>query len=65
MRRRVFIAGLGAVLAWPLEAGAQQLAMQALDDELHEAARVQVFNPNAYRPGTFARLADAYDAAGD
>jgi hypothetical protein len=39
--------------------------VQALDDELHEASGTQVFNPNAYRPGTFARLADAYEALGE
>lgn len=39
--------------------------VQALDDELHEASGVQIFNPNAYRPGTFARIADAYEAAGE
>jgi hypothetical protein len=42
---------------------ARTAKVQALDDELHEAARIQVFNPNAYRPGTFTRLAAAYAAA--
>ena len=44
---------------------ARTAKVQALDDELHKAAGVQVLNPNAYRPGTFARLADAYEAAGE
>jgi hypothetical protein len=44
---------------------ARAAKVQALDDELHEAARIQVFNPNAYRPGTFARLAADYASAGE
>jgi hypothetical protein len=44
---------------------ARAAKVQALDDELHEAARIQVFDPNAYRPGTFARLAADYTAVGE
>ena len=44
---------------------ARAAKVQALDDELHEAARIQVFNPNTYRPGTFARLAADYAAVGE
>jgi hypothetical protein len=39
--------------------------VQALDDEAREAFRILPINPGAYRPGTFARLAAAYDAAGE
>jgi hypothetical protein len=39
--------------------------VQALDDEAEEAFRILPTNPGAYRPGTFARLADAYSAAGE
>ncbi|MBN9086277.1 MAG: hypothetical protein J0J01_05175 [Reyranella sp.] len=38
--------------------------VQALDDEARAAMYDQAVNPRAYKPGTFARLADAYDAAG-
>jgi hypothetical protein len=44
---------------------ARSAKVQALDDEVHDASRLQIFNPNAYRPGTFARLADAYAAVGE
>ena len=39
--------------------------VQALDDQVRAAYRAQAANPGAYKPGTFARLADAYAAAGD
>jgi hypothetical protein len=39
--------------------------IQALDDQVRAAYRAQVANPGAYKPGTFARLAEAYTAAGD
>ena len=39
--------------------------VQALDDEVHEASSIQIINPSAYKPGTFARLADAYEAVGE
>jgi hypothetical protein len=39
--------------------------VQALDDQVRTAYRVQAANPAAYKPGTFARLAEAYAAAGD
>jgi hypothetical protein len=39
--------------------------VQALDDQVRAADRAQAANPGAYKPGTFARLADAYTAAGD
>lgn len=39
--------------------------VQALDDEYASLLRTQTFNPRAYRPGSLARIADAYDAAGE
>nr|WP_296379401.1 portal protein [Reyranella sp.] len=39
--------------------------LQALEDQVRAAYRAQAANPGAYKPGTFARLADAYTAAGD
>src|SRR6185312_2075944 len=39
--------------------------VQALDDEVREAFRILPINAGAYRSGTFARLADAYAAAGE
>ena len=44
---------------------ARAAKVQPLDDEVDNAVRSQVVNPNAYRPGTFARLAVAYEAVGD
>ena len=38
--------------------------VQALDDEARAAMHAQAVSPLAYKPGTFARLADAYDKAG-
>jgi hypothetical protein len=42
---------------------ARAAKVQGLDDEVRDAFRTLAINPGAYRPGTFARLADAYDAA--
>ncbi|HEY2873962.1 MAG TPA: hypothetical protein VGJ56_18700 [Reyranella sp.] len=39
--------------------------VQALDDQVRSAVRILPVNPSAYRPCTFARLADAYDALGE
>jgi hypothetical protein len=39
--------------------------VQALDDEYDSVLRTQTFNPRAYRPGSLARIADAYDAASE
>jgi hypothetical protein len=39
--------------------------VQALDDEMRDAFRVLPTAPEAYRPGTFARLADAYAAVSE
>jgi hypothetical protein len=39
--------------------------VQALDDEAREALRILPKDPGAYQPGTFARLSDAYDTAGE
>jgi hypothetical protein len=44
---------------------ARAAKVQALDDEYAGLLRTQTFNPRAYRPGSLARLADAYDAAGE
>ncbi len=43
---------------------ARAAKVQALDDQAEEAFRILPINPGAYRPGTFARLADAYEVAG-
>lgn len=47
------------------EEGKRAATIQALDDQARAAYRAQAANPGAYKPGTFARLADAYAAAGD
>jgi hypothetical protein len=47
------------------EESKQVATIQALDDQARAAMRAQAINPGAYKPGTFARLADAYEAAGD
>jgi hypothetical protein len=39
--------------------------VQALDDEAREALRILPTKPGAYPRGTFARLSDAYDIAGE
>lgn len=39
--------------------------IQQLDDQVRDAVHARAGNPTAYKPGTFARLADAYDAAGE
>jgi hypothetical protein len=39
--------------------------VQALDDEVRDATRAQLADPGAYKPGTFARLADAYNTLGE
>jgi hypothetical protein len=39
--------------------------LQDLEDQALAAYRAQAVNSAAYKPGTFARLADAYAAAGD
>jgi hypothetical protein len=39
--------------------------VQALDDKLRDAFRILPTNREAYRPGTFARLTDAYTTARD
>jgi hypothetical protein len=44
---------------------ARVATVQALDDEIGETLRVLRTNPEAYRPGTFARLTDAYAATGE
>jgi hypothetical protein len=44
---------------------ARAAKVQALDDQIRNAFRIASVNPSAYRPHTFARLADAYAAAGD
>jgi hypothetical protein len=44
---------------------ARAAQIQELDDEARAAMHARAVNPRAYRPGTFAKLADAYDAAGD
>jgi hypothetical protein len=43
---------------------ARAAKVQALDDEARKAFRMQASEPGAYRPGTLARLADGYAAAG-
>jgi hypothetical protein len=44
---------------------ARAAKVQALDDEVQNAFSVLPSDPGAYRPGTFARLADEYAAAGE
>jgi hypothetical protein len=44
---------------------ARAAKVQALDDEVRDAFRLLPANPDAYRLGTLARLADAYAAAGE
>jgi hypothetical protein len=44
---------------------ARAAKVQGLDDEVREAIRALPINPGAYRPGTFARLADAYTTLGE
>jgi hypothetical protein len=39
--------------------------VQELDDQVRDAVHARAGNPTAYKVGTFARLADAYDAAGE